>query len=125
MLALESVNLPKFLSHDIPLFQGILSDLFPGLEAASSEYADIRTAVAMAADSAGLVAESAFVTRCVQLWDTTRVRHGVMVIGPAGTGKSSVLRACATGVTALSSNPTAQASYPSVSGYLAPVLRLQ
>lgn len=38
-----------------------------------------------------LVANAAFVTKCTQLYDACVSRHGVMVVGPAAVGKSSVI----------------------------------
>ena len=89
--ALLDVNLPKFLSHDIPLFKGIMNDLFPGVSRPNIDYGDLRTAISIAAERKGLQAVHSFVTSCIQLYETIVVRHGLMVVGPTGGGKTEII----------------------------------
>lgn len=38
----------------------------------------------------GLEDVDGFVTKCIQLYETTVVRHGLMMVGPTGSGKTRV-----------------------------------
>jgi dynein heavy chain, axonemal len=39
------VNLPKFVALDIPLFKGIVGDLFPGSDLSPTDYGSLETCI--------------------------------------------------------------------------------
>ena len=61
--ALQDVNLPKFLEMDIPLFEGIICDLFPGKIRPNLDYGSLMKAMKFEIQKAGLQV-------CVQLTST-------------------------------------------------------
>ncbi|KAI9095538.1 hypothetical protein DFS34DRAFT_182154 [Phlyctochytrium arcticum] len=87
--ALRDSNLPKFLAEDIGLFRGILSDLFPGISIVEQDYGSLVATIKEVMIERKMEVVDSFVTRICQLYETNKIRHGVMLVGPTGGGKTS------------------------------------
>eukprot|EP00960_Hanusia_phi_P026860 746504-Hanusia_phi.AAC.16 len=86
--ALKDSNLPKFLSDDIVLFSGIISDLFPGVKLPDPDYGSLMRKMKEITVGLGLQCVDMFLEKAIQIYDVTVLRHGLMTVGPAGGGKT-------------------------------------
>ncbi|KAM6897413.1 dynein axonemal heavy chain 9-like [Xenentodon cancila] len=92
MRALRDFNIPKIVTDDMPVFMGLIGDLFPSLDIPRKRDLDFEKHVKQSVLELRLQAEDNFVLKVVQLEELLAVRHSVFVIGNAGTGKSQVMR---------------------------------
>ena len=83
-------TLPKLLDEDVPLFEGILTDLFPSIEMAEDDHAGVRVAARSGAKELSLEVVPEQIENVLQLMLTLNSRHGVMLVGPTGGGKTCV-----------------------------------
>ncbi|KAL4640265.1 dynein heavy chain 6, axonemal [Arapaima gigas] len=88
--ALRDSNLPKFLADDALLFGGILSDLFPGVIIPEHDYGVLESTIVDCLVQLRLQPLPTMTNKVIQLYETMIVRHGVMLVGPTGGGKTTV-----------------------------------
>ncbi|KAI8916282.1 dynein heavy chain and region D6 of dynein motor-domain-containing protein [Gorgonomyces haynaldii] len=91
MRALRDMNLPKFVFEDVPLFLGLISDLFPGLDCPRVRYPNFNDAVEDVLREGKYIIVPEQVDKVVQVYETMLTRHTTMLVGPAGGGKSVVI----------------------------------
>uniref|UniRef100_A0A8C3IZU9 DYH9 protein n=1 Tax=Chrysemys picta bellii TaxID=8478 RepID=A0A8C3IZU9_CHRPI len=92
MRSLRDFNIPKIVTDDMPVFMGLIGDLFPALDVPRKRDLSFESFVKQAVLDLKLQAEDNFVLKVVQLEELLAVRHSVFVVGNAGTGKSQVLK---------------------------------
>lgn len=90
MRALRDFNIPKIVTDDVPVFMGLIGDLFPALDVPRKRDPEFEKTIKKSAVDLKLQPEDGFVLKIVQLEELFAVRHSVFVIGFAGTGKSMV-----------------------------------
>ena len=93
--AMRDSNVPKFLEQDLPLFMGIVNDLFPSVEVPYVDYGSLQKEIENQLDINNYRKPPQYITKIIQLLETMIVRHGIMLVGVTGTGKtvcSEILR---------------------------------
>jgi len=91
MRTLRDMNLSKLVGDDVMLFGSLLTDLFPNQkEPEKACYEDVEAAIDEVIERrTDIIKHEAWVSKIIQLYETSLVRHGLMMIGPAGGGKTS------------------------------------
>ncbi|GET88580.1 dynein heavy chain, putative [Leishmania tarentolae] len=91
-LLLESIIAtvaPKLVAQDAALFYPLLHDFFPGCALPALPMDELREAVKCVCTESGLSPAAGWVEKVLQLHHTKMTRHGVMIVGPSGTGKTT------------------------------------
>ena len=69
--------------------QAILQDLFPGVDIPEHNYGILQETIEEVTREKGLQVVPAQTSKIIQLYETMLVRHGVMLVGPTGGGKTT------------------------------------
>ncbi|CAG0883772.1 unnamed protein product [Cyprideis torosa] len=100
--AIMDVNKPKFLAQDVPLFEGIIYDLFPGVKLECPDYRALNEALDKALKERKLQSTPWFIQKIVQIYEMVLVRHGLMIVGDTMGGKTSAYQVLVAALSTLS-----------------------
>ncbi|GCB85596.1 hypothetical protein scyTo_0026243, partial [Scyliorhinus torazame] len=101
LLSMKDMNIAKLTSIDLPLFNAIVQDLFPGVETPVLDYGKLKEAIETALGELGYIVTEFTMTKVIQLHETKSSRHSVMIVGKTGSGKTVAWRTLQAALSAL------------------------
>lgn len=92
-ILIQSVSetiVPKLVAEDVPLLSSLLSDVFPGIEYKPVNLDELKKHIEAVCKERNLVFEegSEWLQKVLQLYQIQKISHGLMMVGPSGTGKT-------------------------------------
>lgn len=84
--------LPKLVAEDISIFESILEEVFPGSVVTKMEDEKLREKLNALCKSSNYVPAEQWIQKVLQLKMVIEMRHGIMIAGPSGVGKSAALK---------------------------------
>jgi dynein heavy chain 1 len=90
--------LPKLVTEDVTVFSSILSEVFPGSSVYQMEDATLKEQLECICKKMHYVTGDNWLQKILQLRQVLEMRHGVMLVGPSGVGKSSALKVLVQGL---------------------------
>eukprot|EP00002_Diphylleia_rotans_P021973 TRINITY_DN428_c1_g1_i1.p1 TRINITY_DN428_c1_g1~~TRINITY_DN428_c1_g1_i1.p1 ORF type:complete len:4548 (+),score=958.95 TRINITY_DN428_c1_g1_i1:229-13872(+) len=88
---LRDCNISRLNSDDVPTFLSLLADTFPNIKADRVRSDELDMSVRKIVSDRGLSASADWVDKIHQIYETSLLRPGVILLGPAGCGKSAAL----------------------------------
>uniref|UniRef100_T1GP73 AAA+ ATPase domain-containing protein n=1 Tax=Megaselia scalaris TaxID=36166 RepID=T1GP73_MEGSC len=82
----------RYKDENVPLFQGITSDLFPGVVLPEADYVLFNECVKLACEKNNKQVNDFFLEKVQQLYEMIVVRHGLMLVGLPFGGKTTCYR---------------------------------
>ncbi|TRY86535.1 hypothetical protein DNTS_031645, partial [Danionella cerebrum] len=92
LMSMKDMNIAKLSSIDLPLFNGIIQDLFPAVETPTIDYGKLKETIEAELRQSGLQVIPFSVTKVLQLYETKNSRHSSMIVGKTGSGKTVTWR---------------------------------
>ncbi|KAJ3021261.1 hypothetical protein HKX48_008890 [Thoreauomyces humboldtii] len=87
--SIRETVIPKLVAEDMTLLQSLLDDVFPGIDYAPIDLESLKVAVQKSCDKRRLAASGPWLEKVVQLYQIQNIHHGLMMVGPAGSGKTA------------------------------------
>ncbi|KAF9586482.1 hypothetical protein BGW38_004001 [Lunasporangiospora selenospora] len=87
--SIRETVVPKLVADDIGILMGLLKDVFPGVDYVPVSLQPLRKAIKDICDKRRLVVGDLWMEKILQLYQIQRIHHGLMMVGPSGSGKSN------------------------------------